>query len=51
MFVVDFPFDGAITQAEATFVTGSQVLIGTHLLRQYALRIDFVRGIVELEHQ
>ena len=51
VFVVDFPFDGAVTQAEATFVTGSQLLIGTHLLRQYALRIDFVRGIVELEHQ
>lgn len=51
VFAVDFPFDGAVTQAEATFVTGSQLLIGTHLLRHYALRIDFVRRIVELERQ
>ena len=49
VFVVDFPFDGAVIQAETTFVTGTQVLIGTHLLRQYNLRIDFVARTVELE--
>ena len=49
VFVVDFPFDGAVVQAEATFVAGSHVLIGTHLLRQYSLRIDFVKRVVELE--
>ena len=51
VFVVDFPFDGAVIQAETTFVTGTQVLIGTHLLRQYNLRIDFVAGTIELERR
>ena len=51
VFVVDFPFDGVMIQAEATFVTGSQLLIGTHMLRQYWLRIDFSRRTVELERR
>lgn len=48
VYVVDFPFDGIVIQAEATFVAGSQILIGTHLLRRYTLRIDFVQRTVEL---
>jgi len=51
VYIVDFPFDGVELQAEATFVDSNQLLIGTHLLQNYLLRIDFVHGIVELERQ
>jgi clan AA aspartic protease len=49
VFIVDFPFDGRTIRAEATFVSGSQILIGTHLLREYALQIDFISKTVVLE--
>ena len=49
VYLVDFPFDGDIIQARATFVIGSEILIGTHLLREYCLQIDFVRQTVILE--
>ena len=49
VYLVDFPFDGQIVQARATFVVGSEILIGTHLLREYRLQIDFVRRTVVLE--
>ena len=49
VFLVDFPFDGRIIQAETTFVAGHQSLIGTHLLREYRLQINFVIQTVELE--
>ena len=42
LYLVDFPFDGRIVQAEATFVSGDSILIGTHLLREYSLHVDFV---------
>lgn len=42
-YLVDFPFDGQVVTAEATFVGGDEILIGTHLLRQYLLEIDFVK--------
>src|SRR5437879_4662012 len=38
---VDFPFDGQTLVAEATFVAGGEILIGTHLLRKYRLEINF----------
>ena len=47
-YLVDFPFDGQTLQAEATFVSGTQILIGTHLLREYCLEINFVSRTVEL---
>ena len=47
-YLVDFPFDGQTLQAEATFVSGPQILIGTHLLREYRLEINFVSRTVEL---
>jgi predicted aspartyl protease len=40
-YLVDFPFDGQTQIAEATFVAGSEILIGTHMLREYRLVIDF----------
>ena len=49
VYLVEFPFDGQTVQAEATFVSGSQILIGTHLLREYCLQINFVSETVQLE--
>ena len=51
VYLVDFPFDGRTIQAEVTFVPGSQILIGTHLLREYRLQINFVSKTVELERE
>ena len=48
VYVVEFPFDGDILHAEATFVADTHILIGTHLLRQYQLHIDFVDRSVRL---
>ena len=49
VYLIDFPFDSSIIQADATFVANSQILIGTHLLREYRLQINFVSQTVELE--
>jgi len=49
VYLVDFPFDNQMIQAEVTFVSGFQILIGTHLLREYRLQINFVSKTVELE--
>ena len=49
VYLVDFPFDGEVTQVRTTFVVDSDILIGTHLLREYRLQIDFVRRTVVLE--
>ena len=49
VYLVDFPFDGKVIHAEATFVDGNQILIGTHLLGEYCLQINFVIQTVELE--
>ncbi len=47
-YLVSFPFDGQIIQAETTFVSGTQILIGTRLLREYRLEINFVSKTVDL---
>ncbi len=49
LYQVNFLFDGRILPAEATFVVDSEILIGTRLLREYRLQIDFVRQTVVLE--
>ena len=49
VYLVDFPFDGEVIEAEVTFVADSQILIGTHLLRDYRLQVNFVTRTVELE--
>ena len=36
-YLVDFPFEGESLRAEATFVRGTQILIGTRLLRRHRL--------------
>lgn len=49
VYLVDFPFDGRIVRAEATFAIGNVTLIGTRLLREYRLQVDFPTGTVEIE--
>jgi len=49
VYLVDFPFDGETLLAEATFVPGQEILLGTHLLRLYRLEIDFPARTVRLE--
>ena len=49
LYRVNFLFDGKMIPAEVTFVADSDILIGTRLLREYRLQIDFVRRTVVLE--
>jgi predicted aspartyl protease len=41
-FDVDFPFDGHVVVAETTFVGNDGILLGTNMLRDYRLTVDFV---------
>jgi predicted aspartyl protease len=50
-YEVDFPFDGVVLEVEATFVSDDSILIGTGLMAQYRLTVDFVAGSVELERR
>jgi clan AA aspartic protease len=50
VFLVDFPFDGRMARAQATFVDGDEILIGTRMLREYRLRIDFPARTVTIEN-
>lgn len=49
VYLVDFPFDNQMIQVEATFVPGSQILMGTRLLQEYRLQINFVSKHIQLE--
>ncbi len=49
LYLVDFPFDGRIVRVQATFVTGDEILIGTEMLGDYRLEIDFPAQTVSLE--
>ncbi len=48
-FLVDFPFDGDVIAANATFVAGAEILVGTHLLRLHRLEINFPAATVRVE--
>jgi predicted aspartyl protease len=48
-YLIDFPFDGELVQATATFGPDSRILLGTHLMRYHDLRINFALGTVLLE--
>jgi predicted aspartyl protease len=48
-YLVDFPFDGRTVRALASFVPGTEILIGTRLLREHRLEIDFPARLVRLE--
>jgi clan AA aspartic protease len=49
VFLVDFPFDGRTVRAQATFVDGGEILIGTRMLDDYRLRIDFPARTVAID--
>lgn len=49
LYLVDFPFDGQTLRVEATFVDGEELLIGTGLLRDHRLEIDFPARRVTIE--
>lgn len=49
VFLVDFAFDGQMVRVQATFVDGDEILIGTRMLRDYRLRIDFPALTVAIE--
>jgi len=49
IYSVRFPFDGEIVKAEATFVSGSEILIGTALMSQHRLEVDFVARTLRIE--
>ncbi len=49
VFLVDFPFDGRTVRAQATFVDGDEIQIGTGLLGDYRLQIDFPARTVAID--
>ena len=49
LYQINFFFDHRVVPAEATFVIDSDILIGTRLLQEYRLQIDFVMKTVILE--
>jgi predicted aspartyl protease len=51
LYLVDFPFDGRVVRAQATFSDSSTLLIGTGLLTDYRLGIDFPARTVTLDRQ
>jgi predicted aspartyl protease len=47
IYRVDFPFDGEVVAASATFAAVGEILIGTRLLQRHSLEIDFqARSVV-----
>src|SRR5262245_6295091 len=46
---VNFPFDGSLVSAVATFVPGDGILIGTRLLKPYRFTVDFPESRMWLE--
>jgi hypothetical protein len=49
VYSVRFPFDGRVIEAEATFARGNEILIGTGLLRDDRVTINFVSRTVRLQ--
>ena len=49
LFLFDFPFDGRVVRAQATFSDSDTLLIGTGLLTEYRLGIDFPARTVTLD--
>jgi predicted aspartyl protease len=48
-FEVEFPFDGRTVKAHTTFAPRTDILIGTGLLQDYRLEVNFVTRTVILE--
>jgi predicted aspartyl protease len=49
VYTVKIPFDGKMVRADATFVDGDEILVGTGMLKKYRLEIDFPAATVLLE--
>ncbi len=49
VYLVDFIFDGQTVRVQATFVDGDEILIGTHMLRDCRLQVDFPARSVVIE--
>ena len=49
LYLIQFPFDGTVVEAQVAFAPVSGILIGTNLLRNYKLEISFVGRTVLLE--
>jgi clan AA aspartic protease len=49
VYAVEVPFNGRNIETEISFSDGDDVLIGTRLLREHCLQIDFVQQTVRLE--
>ncbi len=47
-YLVELLFDGRVVRALASFVPGDGILIGTNLLRDYRLVVDFPNAEVQL---
>lgn len=47
-YKVRIPFDGELILAEASFVDTTIILIGTRLIRDYVLTIDFPESTLQL---
>ena len=50
LFTIDFPFDGVIRSIQTSFVDTNEILIGTLLLEDHRLEVNFVTRTVELEN-
>lgn len=50
VYLVDFPFNGRMATAQATFTDADGILIGTGMLREYRLHVDFRLGTVSLDN-
>jgi hypothetical protein len=48
-YEVEFPFDGQTLDVEATFAPGGEILVGTNLLWNYLLEINFIDMTVRLQ--
>lgn len=49
LFTIDFPFDGNMVSIQASFADTSELLVGTLLLQNHRLEVNFVTRTVELE--
>lgn len=50
-YFVEVDFDDRVVRAVATFVSGSQILVGTHLLREHYLQIKFASRTVQIDRE
>jgi predicted aspartyl protease len=48
-YLVEIVFDGVQIEAEATFVPGEKALVGTNLLRDHRITIDFPAGSILMQ--